>query len=62
MNLRKRYLTFMALALVPQLHGCLWNSLHVKGELDAASKAEDVSPKGEASLKSEDDKDEDSIE
>lgn len=63
MNLRKRYLTYMVLALVPQLHGCLWDSIHVDGTLDASneSKAEETLPKGEESLKSEDTIDEDTI-
>jgi len=58
MDLRKRYLTYVALAFVPQLYGCLWDSIHVDGTLDASNKAEEVSPANaeEISTEKEDDK------
>lgn len=44
MELRRKYLTYVVLAFAPQLHGCLWESLHLDGTLDASSKAEEVAP------------------
>jgi len=44
MNSSKRYLTYLALAFIPQLYGCLWENIHVDGTLDASSKQEEVSP------------------
>jgi len=52
----------LAIALVPQLHGCLWESIHVDGTLDASSGAkEEQSGKPDDSLKSEEDTNEESI-
>lgn len=54
MNLRKRYLTYVILAFTPQLHGCLWESIHVDGTLDASAKAEESVSKETESLRLED--------
>jgi hypothetical protein len=37
-NLSRRYLALVLIALLPSLHGCLWQSLHIKGEVDAEGK------------------------
>lgn len=59
MNLSKRYLTYCLLAFAPYLHGCLWDSIHVDGTLDASNEAEVVEPSKEESIetKKEDDND-----
>lgn len=45
MNLRKRYLTYLALACVPALYGCLWENIHVDGTLKTSgSEQEEVNP------------------
>jgi len=59
MNLSKRYLTLVVMGLVPSLHGCLWESLHVDGTLDATAISEDTASKEAVSLNSEDNTNED---
>jgi len=44
MDIRQRYLTYLVLAFVPQLHGCLYDHFHMEGKVDAA-RGEEVSSK-----------------
>lgn len=34
--MKRKYLILCLLSFFPQLHGCLWQELHIKGEVDAS--------------------------
>lgn len=55
-KLSKRYLTYVVLAFAPAFHGCLWDSIHLDGSLDAENKPEEVGKP--TSLENEEDSDE----
>lgn len=40
MDIRQRYLTYMVLAFVPQLQGCLYDHFRMEGEIEADRKEE----------------------